>query len=154
MASKKSMTSSSSSSSSPLASASLHPTSYLSPIPVTLLPLLNSVYGSGKVSAAPCKAPPATFLARAFFSSSSSSAGVNAEHKEYKLPPPVNPPDAENPDAVTLRAQWNNAVRLYSRWYSHAWGTAILAGGAFFALGWWIKGENPLNPKKAKEVTE
>lgn len=55
-----------------------------------------------------------------------------------------NPPDAANPDPVTLREQWRFAIRQYSRWYSHAWGTAILAGGAFFALGWFIKGGNPL----------
>jgi hypothetical protein len=28
--------------------------------------------------------------------------------------------------------------------YSHAWGTAILAGAAFFALGWLVKGSNPI----------
>jgi hypothetical protein len=63
--------------------------------------------------------------------------------KDYKLPP-VNPPEKENPDAATLRAQWDNAVRLYGRMYSHAWGTAILAGVALFGIGWWIKGESPL----------
>ncbi|KAK6932626.1 hypothetical protein RJ641_002250 [Dillenia turbinata] len=47
-----------------------------------------------------------------------------------------NPPDAVNPDAATLREQWKYATRQYSKWYSHAWGTAILAGLAFFALGW------------------
>lgn len=66
------------------------------------------------------------------------------EVKNYKLPPPVNPPDAENPDKATLRAQWDSAVKLYGRMYSHAWGTAILAGVSLFGLGWWIKGENPL----------
>ncbi|KQK18071.1 uncharacterized protein LOC100843727 [Brachypodium distachyon] len=55
-----------------------------------------------------------------------------------------NPPDATVPDAATLREQWRFAVRQYSRWYSHAWGTAILAGAAFFALGWLVKGSNPL----------
>ncbi|XP_030528935.2 uncharacterized protein LOC115739805 [Rhodamnia argentea] len=55
-----------------------------------------------------------------------------------------NRPDAANPDPVTLREQWRFAIRQYSRWYSHAWGTAILAGAAFFALGWFIKGGNPL----------
>ncbi|KAF8032146.1 hypothetical protein BT93_D1158 [Corymbia citriodora subsp. variegata] len=55
-----------------------------------------------------------------------------------------NPPDAANPDPVALREQWRFAIRQYSRWYSHAWGTAILAGAAFFALGWFIKGGNPL----------
>lgn len=58
-----------------------------------------------------------------------------------------NPPDPMNPDAATLREQWRFAIRQYSKWYSHAWGTAILAGGAFFALGWIIKGGNPLPSK-------
>jgi hypothetical protein len=40
-------------------------------------------------------------------------------------------------------------VRQYSRWYSHAWGTAILAGAAFFGLGWLVKGSNPL-PSRAE----
>ncbi|CAN6163885.1 unnamed protein product [Urochloa humidicola] len=60
-----------------------------------------------------------------------------------------NPPDAAIPDAATLRDQWRFAVRQYSRWYSHAWGTAILAGAAFFALGWLVKGSNPL-PSRAE----
>ncbi|KAK3129742.1 hypothetical protein QOZ80_6BG0484040 [Eleusine coracana subsp. coracana] len=60
-----------------------------------------------------------------------------------------HPPDAAIPDAATLRDQWRFAVRQYSRWYSHAWGTAILAGGAFFALGWLVKGSNPL-PSRAE----
>ena len=60
-----------------------------------------------------------------------------------------NPPDAAVPDAATLRDQWRFAVRQYSRWYSHAWGTAILAGAAFFALGWLVKGSNPL-PSRAE----
>ncbi|GLT80893.1 hypothetical protein SLA2020_523040 [Shorea laevis] len=55
-----------------------------------------------------------------------------------------NPPDLTNPDPATLRDQWRYAIRQYSRWYSHAWGTAILAGLSFFALGWIIKGSNPL----------
>ncbi|KAK3433048.1 hypothetical protein EUGRSUZ_D00578 [Eucalyptus grandis] len=59
----------------------------------------------------------------------------------FKYP---NPPDAANPDPVAMREQWRYAIRQYSRWYSHAWGTAILAGAAFFALGWLIKGGNPL----------
>ena len=60
-------------------------------------------------------------------------------------PSPQNPPDAENPDPATLREQWKYAIGLYSRWYSHAWGTTILAGLSFFAIGWFVKGENPLN---------
>ncbi|XP_062179135.1 uncharacterized protein LOC133883735 [Phragmites australis] len=60
-----------------------------------------------------------------------------------------NPPEATIPDAATLRDQWRFAVRQYSRWYSQAWGTAILAGAAFFALGWLVKGSNPL-PSRAE----
>ncbi|GLJ36891.1 hypothetical protein SUGI_0745770 [Cryptomeria japonica] len=56
-----------------------------------------------------------------------------------------NPPDPHNPDAATLREQWKFAVRQYSKWYSHAWGTAIFAGASLFALGWYIKGGNPLD---------
>ncbi|KMZ66588.1 hypothetical protein ZOSMA_292G00060 [Zostera marina] len=55
-----------------------------------------------------------------------------------------NPPDAINPDSATLREQLRYARRMYSRWYSSAWGSAILAGLSFFALGWVIKGENPI----------
>ncbi|EOA37820.1 hypothetical protein CARUB_v10011993mg [Capsella rubella] len=55
-----------------------------------------------------------------------------------------NPPESFNPDQATLREQWKFAIRQYSKWYSHAWGTAILAGGVFFGLGWIIKGSNPL----------
>ncbi|KAI3456207.1 hypothetical protein Pfo_012870 [Paulownia fortunei] len=55
-----------------------------------------------------------------------------------------NPPESVNPDAATLRDQWRFAIKQYSKWYSHAWGTAILAGLSFFALGWIIKGSNPL----------
>ncbi|KAL5200009.1 hypothetical protein ABZP36_021212 [Zizania latifolia] len=53
------------------------------------------------------------------------------------------------PDAATLRDQWRFAIRQYSKWYSHAWGTAILAGAAFFGLGWLVKGSNPL-PSRAE----
>ncbi|GAB2231365.1 hypothetical protein Droror1_Dr00010371 [Drosera rotundifolia] len=55
-----------------------------------------------------------------------------------------NPPDPVNPDTATLKEQWRFAIRQYSKWYSHAWGTAILAGVAFFALGWVVKGGNPI----------
>ena len=64
-----------------------------------------------------------------------------------------NPPDSFNPDPATLRDQWRYAVRQYSRWYSQAWGTAILAGASFFALGWLIKGYNPL-PSRARDGDE
>lgn len=60
-----------------------------------------------------------------------------------------NPPDSVNPDAATLRDQWRFAIRQYSKWYSHAWGTAILAGVSFFALGWFIKGSNPITSFKS-----
>ncbi|KAF5195001.1 transmembrane protein [Thalictrum thalictroides] len=59
-----------------------------------------------------------------------------------------NPPDTGIPDTATLKEQWKFAIRQYSKWYSHAWGTAILAGVSFFALGWVIKGENPLPSKQ------
>lgn len=59
-----------------------------------------------------------------------------------------NPPETVNPDAATLRDQWRFAIRQYSKWYSHAWGTAILAGLSFFALGWIIKGSNPIPTSK------
>ncbi|KAL6626983.1 hypothetical protein ACP70R_030709 [Stipagrostis hirtigluma subsp. patula] len=61
-----------------------------------------------------------------------------------------NPPDPANPDPATLREQWLFAIRRYSRWYSRAWGAAILAGGALFALGWAVKGDNPL-PSRHRE---
>uniref|UniRef100_A0ACD5WYK5 Uncharacterized protein n=1 Tax=Avena sativa TaxID=4498 RepID=A0ACD5WYK5_AVESA len=64
-----------------------------------------------------------------------------------------NPPDAAPPDAATLREQWRFAVRQYSRMYSHAWGTAILAGAAFFALGWLVKGSNPLPSRGETHAT-
>ncbi|KAL8227114.1 hypothetical protein R6Q57_016946 [Mikania cordata] len=67
--------------------------------------------------------------------------GENKNHFKRNYP---NPPDISNPDAATLREQWKYAIRQYSKWYSHAWGTAILAGVSFFALGWVIKGGNPI----------
>uniref|UniRef100_A0A7N0RDZ3 Uncharacterized protein n=1 Tax=Kalanchoe fedtschenkoi TaxID=63787 RepID=A0A7N0RDZ3_KALFE len=73
------------------------------------------------------------------------SGGEGASFSGHRTGRFVNPPDASNPDAATLREQWRYAIRLYSRWYSHAWGTAILAGVSFFALGWIIKGENPIH---------
>ncbi|KAH9571893.1 hypothetical protein CY35_02G116900 [Sphagnum magellanicum] len=96
---------------------------------------------------------PPKFLFKAF---SSSPSDAPPEFKEYKLPPAVNPPDAVNPDPATLREHWNAAVRMYATWYGRAWGTAVLAGFTFFALGWWIKGENPLLPssKKQEELME
>ncbi|KAI5060648.1 hypothetical protein GOP47_0025068 [Adiantum capillus-veneris] len=71
------------------------------------------------------------------------------QQQQEGLPPSKNPRDPENPDPATLREQWRYAISLYSRWYSHAWGTAILAGLSFFAIGWFVKGGNPLATKKA-----
>lgn len=104
------------------------------PVPVAdaLLPLYSSCYGCNSGGTLPSP----RWL--------SSSPEVKPKgFNDYKLPP-VNPPDKENPDAPTLRAQWDNAVRLYGRTYSHAWGTAILAGVVLFGVGWWVKGESPL----------
>ncbi|WCJ27122.1 hypothetical protein M5689_008894 [Euphorbia peplus] len=82
-------------------------------------------------------------------SSSSEIKNVNSnpkpdlsEQPRVKFP---NPPEQGNPDPATLRDQWRFAIRQYSKWYSHAWGTAILAGVSFFALGWVIKGSNPIS---------
>lgn len=61
--------------------------------------------------------------------------------KQVKYP---NPPDPVNPDLATLREQWKVAIRQYSRWSSQAWSAAIFAGISFFALGWYMKGSNPL----------
>ncbi|XP_004485854.1 uncharacterized protein [Cicer arietinum] len=77
-------------------------------------------------------------------SSSSSSHGDHGSTKYSTHKSHINPPETSIPDAATLRDQWKYAIRQYSKWYSHAWGTAILAGTAFFALGWFIKGENPI----------
>ncbi|CAM8991535.1 unnamed protein product [Rhodiola kirilowii] len=80
------------------------------------------------------------------------NGGANfSGHRTTRYP---NPPDALNPDAATLREQWRYAIRLYSKWYSHAWGTAILAGVSFFALGWIIKGENPIHTLKGPSSKE
>lgn len=92
--------------------------------------------------------------------SSSSSSSSNDTPLKVEKPPKIhypnpretstpkisypNPPETSIPEPTTLREQWRFAIRQYSKWYSHAWGTAILAGGAFFALGWIIKGSNPL----------
>ncbi|XP_022142178.1 uncharacterized protein LOC111012359 [Momordica charantia] len=72
-----------------------------------------------------------------------SSGGPKAEFTGQRVRYP-NPPEIQNPDPATLRDQWRFAIKQYSKWYSHAWGTAILAGISFFTLGWIIKGSNPL----------
>ncbi|KAI9198263.1 hypothetical protein LWI28_012751 [Acer negundo] len=70
-------------------------------------------------------------------SSSSSSKSTPETSTKYsgqkKLHYP-NPPESTIPDPETLREQWRFAIRQYSRWYSQAWGSAILAGLSFFAL--------------------
>ncbi|PNX79663.1 hypothetical protein L195_g035650 [Trifolium pratense] len=66
---------------------------------------------------------------------SSSSSGDHASTKFSGHKTHINPPETSIPDSATLRDQWKYAIRQYSKWYSHAWGTAILAGTAFFALG-------------------
>ncbi|GER41628.1 hypothetical protein STAS_18368 [Striga asiatica] len=78
------------------------------------------------------------------------SAGGDFSHSPHY----PNPPELVNPDAATLREQWRFAIRQYSKWYSHAWGTAILAGLSFFALGWAIKGSNPLPSFKSNDANE
>ncbi|GAB4831337.1 hypothetical protein Ancab_005348 [Ancistrocladus abbreviatus] len=85
--------------------------------------------------------PPNSKISVEVTNSGNSSNGSAYSGHKVNYP---NPPDAVNPDPSTLRDQWRYAIRQYSRWYSHAWGTAILAGAAFFALGWIIKGSNPL----------
>ncbi|KAM3343592.1 hypothetical protein P3S68_025681 [Capsicum galapagoense] len=79
--------------------------------------------------------------------STATSSGSSAPH----FP---NPPDRTNPDVATLREQWRFAIKQYSKWYSHAWGTAILAGLSFYALGWIIKGGNPLPSFKHEEESD
>jgi hypothetical protein len=61
-----------------------------------------------------------------------------------------NLPETEIPDPETLAAQWQYAKAMYSRYYSYAWGTALMAGAGFWALGWYIKGENPFQAKKSE----
>ncbi|CAA0817845.1 Unknown protein [Striga hermonthica] len=78
------------------------------------------------------------------------SAGGGFSHSPHY----PNPPESANPDAATLRDQWRFAIRQYSKWYSHAWGTAILAGLSFFALGWAIKGSNPLPSFKSNDTNK
>lgn len=88
---------------------------------------------------------------------SSSSSKVTAEtsnpntnYSGQKIRYP-NRAETSNPDPATLREQWRFAIKQYSRWYSNAWGTAILAGLSFYALGWIIKGSNPLPSFKSDD---
>lgn len=90
-------------------------------------------------------------------SSSSSSSKPTPEISNTKTkysgqkPHYPNPPETTIPDPATLRDQWRFAIKQYSRWYSQAWGSAILAGLSFFALGWVIKGSNPLPSFKSDD---
>ncbi|KAL3680496.1 hypothetical protein R1sor_023452 [Riccia sorocarpa] len=90
----------------------------------------------------------AAFSSSAGSSQSSSPKIPPSSPNQFPPPPPINPPETEIPDPATLREQWKYATRMYSKWYGHAWGTAILAGASFYALGWWIKGGNPLLEKE------
>jgi hypothetical protein len=67
---------------------------------------------------------------------------ATAWHSGVKYP---NPPDPVNPDPLTLRDQWLFATRNYSRWYSRAWGAAILAAGAMYFVGMMLKGSDPVH---------
>ncbi|XP_019425617.1 PREDICTED: uncharacterized protein LOC109334348 [Lupinus angustifolius] len=94
----------------------------------------------------PNPVPPSPSSSSSSSSSSSNGNGNNGflNRTKYSMGQ-INPPETVNPDAATLRDQWRYAIREYSKWYSHAWGTAIFAGLTFFALGWVIKGENPIS---------
>ncbi|KAG6557880.1 hypothetical protein Mapa_000648 [Marchantia paleacea] len=131
--------------------------------PIFLNPQCNHLYSVSATcsSISPAFHSPVLYSSRrslglVFFSSAASPQTPTPKitSTSHQLPPPVNPPETENPDPATLREQWRYATRLYSRWYAHAWGTAILAGASFYALGWLIKGENPLllgNQEKKEE---
>lgn len=102
--------------------------------------------------------PPPTHTAQVQAKNGAAAAGTAGDSAwlrgpEHPNPPEIgwregprypNPPDPANPDPATLREQWLFATRRYSRWYSRAWGAAILAGAALFAVGWAVKGSNPL----------
>lgn len=86
------------SSSSSLQSTNIFSHQRRSPLPfnASLIPILSSCYLKPSLGAS-------SFGMRAWLSS-------GPEVKNYKLPPPVNPPDAENPDKATLRAQWDSEL--------------------------------------------
>ncbi|XP_044495107.1 uncharacterized protein LOC123218019 [Mangifera indica] len=81
---------------------------------------------------------------------SSETSNGNTSYSGQKIRYP-NPAETSNPDPAILREQWRFAIKQYSRWYSHAWGTAIFAGLSFYALGWIIKGSNPLPSFKSDD---
>ncbi|XVF40400.1 hypothetical protein PTKIN_Ptkin01aG0110600 [Pterospermum kingtungense] len=89
----------------------------------------------------PQNPPPASSTSKSIPEIGNNTASDFSGQQRVRYP---NPPDPTNPDPATLRDQWRYAIRQYSKWYSHAWGTAILAGVSFFALGWIIKGSNPI----------
>ncbi|KAK7246424.1 hypothetical protein RIF29_41292 [Crotalaria pallida] len=93
---------------------------------------------------APYPVPPPSSSSSSSSSSKSGSRNGIPSSAKYHNNNNVNPAETVNPDAATLRDQWKYAIRQYAKWYSHAWGTAIFAGVTFFALGWLIKGGNPI----------
>lgn len=103
--------------------------------------------------------PPPVSSASVTGETGSSTSGHRGGQRKIQFPNPAeghkihypNPPDATNPDLITLREQWRYVTRLYSRWYSRSWGTAILGGCSLFALGWIVKGSNPLPPRTHKD---
>ncbi|PKI31393.1 hypothetical protein CRG98_048215 [Punica granatum] len=71
--------------------------------------------------------PPSSKLPLDIPSNGKCQSGNDFSGHKFSYP---NPPETGIPDPVTLREQWKFAIRQYSRWYSQAWGTAILAGCA------------------------
>lgn len=69
------------------------------------------------------------------------SAVRSSEYKQAKFPNP------RETDPASLAEQWKYARRTYAKYSSYAWGSAILAGATFYALGWYIKGGDPLSSK-------
>ena len=65
-----------------------------------------------------------------------------SEYKQAKFPNP------RETDPVSLAEQWKYARRTYAKYSSYAWGSAIMAGATFYALGWYIKGGDPLSSKQ------
>lgn len=69
-----------------------------------------------------------------------------------RRPDSVRRPEVRPEDVETLRAQWKYAVRTYAKAYSNAWGAALMVAAGAFAVGWMIKGENPLKVSSAGQV--
>ena len=69
----------------------------------------------------------------------------SSEYKQSKFP---NPRETTIPDPASLAEQWRYARTTYAKYSSYAWGSAILAGATFYALGWYIKGGDPLSSKQ------